>query len=212
MLHGTLHIILRRLACLLVCLAGVEAALWVAGQGRTLRAQEVGGTLVFARIMDGDTIPHMYIPEVVVTRPPTFTSQRQYRAYQRLIRNLKKVYPYAVVARQKLREMDSVYTTLDSEWARKRYSARMEKELSREFEQQLRNLTYSQGKLLLKLIDRETGRTTYEIIKQFRGGTTAAFWQVVARMFGSNLKSTFNPTEEDKLLNELIILYEHGQL
>ena len=108
--------------------------------------------------------------------------------------------------------MDSVYGGLDSRAAKARYASQMERKLNRQFEKQIRNLTYSQGRMLIKLINRETGRTTYDIIKQFRGGLSAGFWQIIAKMFGSDLKSGFDPVEEDRILNELIILYEHGQL
>ncbi|NLI87857.1 MAG: DUF4294 domain-containing protein, partial [Bacteroidales bacterium] len=76
----------------------------------------------------------------------------------------------------------------------------------------LRKFTVSQGKMLMKLIDRETGATSYDLVKELKGGFSATFWQGVARLFGSNLKVKFDPEGEDKLLNELIGLYEKGLL
>lgn len=172
-----------------------------------------GGYLVKGYQISGDSIPYIPIREVVIFRQRIFKNKRDYENYWRLVRNLKKVYPYALVARAKFREIDSVCATLDSEFARRRYVAKVQRELSKEFESQLKELTFSQGRLLFKLIDRETGRTTYEIIRQFRGGLTAMFWQGVATVFSSDLKTKFdNETEENKLINELIIEYEHGQL
>lgn len=165
-----------------------------------------------ARVVDGDTIPMLQIRQVVIATKRRFRNRRDYYAYQRMIRNLKKVYPYAVLARERLKEIDSVHATLPNEMARRAYAHRMEKQLSAEFEDQLRNLTLSQGRMLLKLIDRETGRTTYTIVKYFRGGLMASFWQGVAKMFGSDIRAPFDPEGEDKLLNELVILLEEGML
>lgn len=173
---------------------------------------EFGGMVLPAYIENGDTIPYGHIFEVVIVPRRTFRNERELRAYRRMIANLKKVYPYAQEAKRLLREMDSVYGGLDSRAAKARYASQMERKLNRQFEKQIRNLTYSQGRMLIKLINRETGRTTYDIIKQFRGGLSAGFWQIIAKMFGSDLKSGFDPVEEDRILNELIILYEHGQL
>ena len=183
----------------------------------SLNAQTIplteGGYLVKAYSIGGDSIPYIPIREVVIFRQRVFKNKRDYENYWRLVRNLKKVYPYALIARARFKEMDSVCATLDSDFARRRYVAKVQRELSKEFEGQLKELTFSQGRLLFKLIDRETGRTTYEIIKQFRGGLTAMFWQGVATVFSSDLKTKFdNETEENKLINELIIQYEHGQL
>ena len=183
----------------------------------TVKAQTIplkeGGYLVKSYQIAGDTIPYIPIREVVIFRKRVFKNKRDYENYWKLVRNFKKVYPYALIARKKFKEIDSVCETLDSAFARRRYITKVQRELSKEFEEQLKELTFSQGRLLFKLIDRETGRTTYEIIREFRGGLTAAFWQGIATVFKSDLKSKFdNVTEENKLINELIIEYEHGQL
>lgn len=172
----------------------------------------LGGQLVPCRVEGGDTVACLWIPEVVIVRQRVFKRKRDYYAYQRLIRKIKKVYPYAVAARDTLRRMDSIYAQLDSRLARSRYVRVMNDKLREQFESQLRSLTYSEGRLLMKLIDRETGRSTYEIIKTYKGGLNAAFFQGVARMFGSNLKKRYDPRGKDAMLEELLILYEHGQL
>jgi hypothetical protein len=171
-----------------------------------------GYTILPITVIDGDTLPHALIPQIVVFPTRKFTSNRDFRQYQRLIRNLKIVYPYAVIARVKISEMDAHFRSLDNDLERKAYAKQVEKELRDEFEGQLVELTITQGRLLIKLIDREVGRTSYDIIKEIRGGVSAVFWQAVARIFGSNLKSQFDSASEDKLLNELIILHEHGLL
>lgn len=174
---------------------------------------EIDGFRVLpATVIDGDTIPNVLIPQIVVFPTRKFASKRDYREYQRLVRNLKIVYPYAQIAKYKISEMDAHYRTLKTEKERKAYVKEVEKELRAEFEDQLVKLTISQGRLLIKLIDREVGRTSYDVIRDLRGGVSAVFWQTLARIFGSNLKSEFHALGEDKILNELIILHEHGLL
>jgi len=87
-----------------------------------------------------------------------------------------------------------------------------ERKLIAEFESDIKNLTYSQGQILLKLIDRESGKTSYEILKQFRGSTTAFMWQSVARLFGNNLKSEYDPEKDDKQIESIVCLLENGLL
>lgn len=173
---------------------------------------EPQGMLVPVQVINGDTIPVFQIYDVIIVPKRKFKNRRQYREYQRLIRNLKIVYPYAREAKLILQDMDSAYASTASGIKRRRYSYQKEKELHKQFERQIRNLTYSQGHLLIKLIHRETGRTAYEIIEQFRGKFSAGFWQMIAKLFTSDLKSSFDPEEQDKILEELIVLYEHGQL
>jgi hypothetical protein len=128
------------------------------------------------------------------------------------VRDLKITYPYAVLARQKLEELNAYYVTLNTERERKAYAKLVEEELKAEFEEDLKKLTITQGRLLIKLIDRETGSTSYELVKELRGSFSAFFWQAVARIFGSNLKTQYDPLGEDKLIEEILILIQHGYL
>lgn len=173
-------------------------------------AQE--GMMVPYEVLDNDTVPFFGIRQVLIFPEHKFKSRKQYREYQRMIRNLKIVYPYALQAKVILEQLDSAYASTNSLMAQRKYSYNMEKKLERQFEQQIRNLTYSQGHMLIKLINRETGLTSYDIIKRFRGTLSAGLWQGVARIFSSDLKSTFAPKEEDKILEELVLLYENGLL
>ncbi len=170
------------------------------------------GLLLPCWVENGDTIPYAYIPPVTISTPRRFKRKRDYWSYQRRIRNLKKVYPYAKMARDTLRKMDSVYQSLKSRGAQRRYVQQMNEQLRRQFEKQIRQLTYSQGRMFIKLIDRETGRSTFSIIKQFKGGFTASFFQGVARLFGEDLKARYDPEGEDRILEELIHEYEMGRL
>lgn len=171
-----------------------------------------GYTILPTTVINGDTLPNALIPAVVVFPQRKFKSKAEYRQYLRLIRNIKIVYPYSQIAKAKVNEMETQFRLLKTDKEREQYIKQVEREMRREFEPQLVNLTISQGRLLIKLIDREIGKTSYDLIKELKGGVSAVFWQTIARIFGSNLKTEFNHEGEDKLINELIILYEHGQL
>ncbi len=162
--------------------------------------------------LDGEPLPNWVIPEVVIFPKRKFKNKKDYRQYQRMIRNLKIVYPYATIAKDMLKDMNEQLLQLKTKREKEEFIDQTEKEIRDEFEKQLVKLTISQGKMLIKLIDRETGKTSYELVKELKGSFSAGFWQAVARIFGSNLKSEFDAEGEDKILNELIILYEHKQL
>lgn len=171
-----------------------------------------GYTIPAVVIVNGDPLPNWVIPEIVVFPKRTFNTKKDYRQYQRMIRNLKAVYPYARIAQSKLNEMNYQLQQLKTKREREQFVNQAEKEIRNDFEKKLIGLTVSQGKMLIKLIDRQTGRTSYELLKELKGSFSAGLWQAVARIFGSNLKSEFDEEGEDKILNELIILYEHQQL
>ncbi|NVO12072.1 MAG: DUF4294 domain-containing protein [Bacteroidales bacterium] len=171
-----------------------------------------GLTIPSTRIIDGKLVPNWLIPEIVIFPTRTFKTNKDYRQYQRIIRNIKIVYPYARIAKIKLVEMNEQLQLLTAKRDKEEFINQAEKEIREQFEGQLTQLTVSQGKLLIKLIDRETGKTSYELVRELKGKFSAGFWQAVARIFGSNLKAEFDSEGEDKMLNELIVLYEHNQL
>ncbi len=164
------------------------------------------------RIVKNDTIPHINIKEVAVIPPYRFKNKRHKRRYGKLVRNVKEVLPYARSAGKKINTINSHLATLTNEKEKKTYLNAVEEELFNEFEKPLRQLTYSQGRLLIKLINRETGDTTYDLIKQYKGGVTAFFWQGVARLFGSNLKSEYEADGDDKMIEHIILLIDNGIL
>lgn len=173
-----------------------------------------GGTYTIPSrvVVEGETLENYSIPQVYIFPWPKFSKPRDEAKYRRLIYNLKKVYPYAILARNMLIKMEMEVSQIKTQRERDQYIKDAEKRIRGEFEEPLKKLSISQGRLLLKLIDRETGRTSYSIVKELRGTFSAFFWQSLARLFGSNLKSTFDPEGEDKMLNRLIIMYENGQL
>lgn len=163
-------------------------------------------------VLDGKKVPHSVIRAVQVFPRREFKNKRYARRYGRLVRNLKIVYPYAKLAKQRLYEMEVYMMTLESERGKRKYINRVEEELKEEFEDDLRNMTYTQGRLLIKLIDRETGETTYKWIKELKGSFSAFFWQAIARIFGSNLKTEFDKSGEDRVIDEILILIEMGMI
>ena len=102
--------------------------------------------------------------------------------------------------------------TLKTDKEKRDYIKQVEQEIKDDYEDQLKGLTITQGRILLKLIDRETGETSYDLLKEFKGNINAVFWQTLARIFGNNLKSEFDAEGDDKLINEIVMLIENGQL
>ena len=170
-----------------------------------------GGFLLTGIIIDGDTFPHVKLYKIVIFPERTFKNKRQKRKYNKLAFNVKKVYPYAVTIGNFYREIDQDLAHIPSKRDRKKYVKTKERELRDEFEESLVNLTFSQGRLLIKLVDRQTEHTTFEVVEQFKGEMNAYFWQSLARLFGSNLKTEYNATEEDKMIEEIIAKIENGQ-
>jgi len=180
----------------------------------SLKGQESKDTThairVPATVENGDTIVLGYLNEVNIYSKPVFENKRDARRYWKLVNNLKIVYPYAKLAGIKLKEMNEHFLTLKTENERKVYTKQVENEIRAQFEGQLKELNTTQGLLLIKLIDRETGQTSYALVKELRGAFSAVFWQTLARLFGYNLKTKYDPTGEDKLIEDLLVAIDKG--
>ncbi|MCJ7448441.1 MAG: DUF4294 domain-containing protein [Bacteroidales bacterium] len=165
---------------------------------------------------DGETLPEIEIKEVrVLGRQKGVEGRRtlsHYRKYERLVYNLKRAYPYAMIVRIRLDQVNQDLSEITDEKERRKYIRDFEKDVFGEYEDDMRDMTITQGRLLIKLIDRETQNTSYELIKQYRGGLTAAFWQGIARIFGSNLKDEYDPYGEDLLIELIVQEIETGRL
>ena len=162
-------------------------------------------------VEDGDTI---YIdnirPSKVYSRLPR-QKGKEWRKYYRLVHNFSKAYPYALVARKLVQEADSTIAADKLKWVKRdQYVNKVQKELFDVFEGQMRKMTVSQGALLMKLIDREVGKSSYNIIKDYKNGVAAGFWQGIAKIFGTDLKKPYDPEGEDKLTEELVGIWEAG--
>lgn len=165
-----------------------------------------------AVVIDGDTVLLANIDEVYVFGENKFKNRWEAWKYRRLVKNVKKAYPYAKLAGDILKDVNDHLLTLKTEKERKDYIKQVEDELFTEYEDELKKLTITQGRILIKLIDRETGDTSYNLVKELRGSFSAFFWQAIARVFGSNLKDEFDADGADKMIEEIVILIEAGYL
>ncbi len=170
------------------------------------------GYMVGYKIEGKDTVYHIKMDGVYMFGwDKTRQKGKEWREFYRLVYNFRKTYPYALIAKQKVSVADSILASKKfSARERERFIKQFENDLFKEFEKPLRKMTFSQGRLLLKLIDREIGQSSFYIIKNYRGGTAAGFWQGIARIFGSDLKKPYDKFGEDKLTEELVQMYHRG--
>lgn len=168
--------------------------------------------VVYATMIDGDTIPVIPLHEVSIYSFRPHKSKKEARKTTKLIRNVKKVYPYAKLAGIKLVEYEGILADVEDKKERKKIMKQAEQELDDEFGDDLRDMTFSQGKILIKLIYRETGNSSYDLVAELRGKFRAFFWQAFARIFGFNLKNGYDPEGEDKEIEFIVKMIEAGQL
>jgi len=159
-----------------------------------------------------DTIIERQIKEVWVYPARQFKSPRYEKQYWRLVQRIKKVLPYARTANQLLREYEPEYLRLTNERDKRKLIKEVENQLMAQYKEELKKMSITDGKVLIKLIDRETGKTSFTLIREFRGAFVATFWQGIARLFGNNLKEEFDPYGEDLLIEEIVTLIEIGYL
>ena len=157
-----------------------------------------------------DSLLHITLPEILIYPQTQDMPRKQFRQYTQLELKVKKVYPIAKLAAKKVGEYNKIYLSFKSERERKDYVKNIEKELFAEYEPEIRSMTISQGRILIKLIDRETGKSSFEIIKEFKGGFSAFIWQSVARIFGHNLKSEYDAANEDRMIEYIIWQIDQG--
>jgi hypothetical protein len=157
------------------------------------------GYVVRATIVDGDTLPFITLNDVYITTKMTRKLRKKIQENEKLVRNVRRTMPYAMICRARLDHIDKELANIKGREAQRIYMEKAEKELKEQFEGQLKSLTYSQGKLLIKLIDRETGKTPYKLIKEYRSNFTAIFWQSFASVFGMNLNKTYEVENEQQI-------------
>ena len=156
-------------------------------------------------IVDSDTLPQIQIDEVFIVAPFPFKNKRQRRRYTRLVRDIKKVYPYAQLANKVLKDLEKSLDTITNKRLQKQHIKQADKALKKRYGNELKRLTIRQGRILIKLIDRETGSTSYELIKDLKGGFSAFMWQSLARLFGENLKADYDADGEDKMIEHILL-------
>ncbi len=170
------------------------------------------GHVLQAVVIDGDTVPMVILAEVRVDgrwRPKT---KREEAKYDKLTRNVVKVYPYARITRELLAEYENDLQRIDRENDQELYVKLAEAELRAEFEAEVKDLTMSQGKVLVKLIDRETGRSSYSLVQELKGSFNAVIWQGMAKLFGQDLKAKYDPDGEDLMIEVIVRRIESGEL
>ena len=160
----------------------------------------------------GDSIQYMEMNNVYVFPPVVFENKKQQGAYMRLVKNVKTVLPIAKEAKMIMMETAEYLETLPDAKAREEHLARVEKSIMQEYKPRMKKLTYSQGKLLIKLIYRESHSSGYELIQAFLGPIRAGFWQAFAWAFGASLKKEYDPEGVDRLTERVVLMVEAGQL
>ena len=162
-------------------------------------------------LVDGDSIQYMELSNVYVYPDLTFKSKRQQQSYMRLVKNVKKVLPLAKQVRQIIIETAEFTETLPPS-ERDAHLKRVEQAIVKEYKPQMKKLTFSQGKLLIKLVDRECNSTAYEAMQAFIGPVRSGMWQAFAWMFGASLKKGYEPEGTDRLTERVVLMVEAGQL
>lgn len=191
---------------------GLITALFLALIRMVLHAQEPATRPDTAVVIGNDTLPAVDMRAVVIFPPVKHENRRQSVRYDKLVFNVKKVYPYAKLAGEKLRYYEMALDTIRGEKDRKAYMKQAQKELEAQFGKELREMTFSQGKILIKLVYRETGNSTYEIVQELRGNFTAFMWQTMAVLFGYNLKTGYDPEYSDQAIEQIVLMIEAGAL
>jgi hypothetical protein len=164
-------------------------------------------------IIEGnDTIPVVNLPQIKIEDFGNPEYMQNLQAYYRLRFNVIKVYPYARLAAVKLNEMNLRMTEMKSEREKRKYKRSVEEQVRKDFEETIKKLSINQGNVLIKLLDRETGHTSYELIKQLKGSFNAFFAQGMAKMFGHDLKTEYDPQGEDKAIENIVKQIENGEI
>ena len=170
------------------------------------KAQQGGGIVMFGTVYQGDTIPMQYLDVVTISGYVCPLSEAEKRKYKKLIKNVKVVYPYAKQAGKLLDRYTIVLQQAKNDSQRKKIMKQAEKEIENKFGPSLKKLNRSQGKILIRLIDRETGSDSYALVKELRGSFRAAFYQTLGKLFGYNLRTKYDPenNSEDRIIERII--------
>ncbi len=163
-------------------------------------------------IENGDTLYMAWLHEVWVYPPMRFRNKKQERFYWRTVRDVKKCLPYAKMITKDMEYADRQLALLPDQKARRKWWRSFERQLFRKYEKDFRGMYASQGRMLMLLLDRETDRTSYDLIRQYKGKTAANFWQFVAKLFKNDLKEEYDATDKDRITERVINLVEAGQL
>lgn len=170
------------------------------------------GYMVRVCVYEGDTIPYITLRNVYVYPKMRFKNKKQERYYYKLVRDVKKTLPIAKEIRGIVIETYEYLETLPNEEAKEKHIKAVEKGLKEQYTPRMKKLTFSQGKLLIKLVNRECNQSSYQLVKAFMGPFKAGFYQTFAALFGASLKKEYRPEDEDEMVERVITLVENGQL
>ena len=161
-------------------------------------------------LIGNDTLPHQDLPSVTVFPRKKFNNKRDEQQYWRMVMRVKKVWPYAKEAALLMEKFEKEVPPGSKAKDRRVYVRQAEDELMKKYGETLKKFSITDGRVLIKLIDRETHRVSYDLIHDLKGGVPAVFWQGIARIFGNNLKSRYEPTGEDRMIEQIIQAIEMG--
>ena len=195
----------RLLLCLLLASLGMPAQ-------TAADLQPAGGQYLGIQVQGGDTLLLVRLHDVHVFPQLVFKNKKQEKFYWRTVRDVKKTLPYAKMIVRDMEYADAQLALIQDKKERRKWWRKFEKQLFRKYEKDFRNMTASQGMMLMKLMDRETDRTSYELIKHYRSKASADFWQFVAKLFRNDLTEGYDGTEKDRIIERVITLVEAGQL
>lgn len=181
-----------------------------ASQAQKLKINTLPEGVQIAYLDGKDTVPIVNLQEVFIFPQMRFKNNREQQKYNKLVRDVKRTLPYAKMVYETLIETYEYMETLPDDKARQEHLKRMEKDLFKEYKPELKKLTFSQGKLLIKLIDRECNQSSYNLLKAYLGGFRAGFWNLFAGMFGASLKSEYDPKGKDAMTERVVIMVERG--
>jgi len=179
---------------------------------RPFQSVPSGDPIVWIEKSGKDTMLMVYLNEIYIFPPEKFKNKNQERFYWTTVRDVKLTLPYAKLIASELNKTNKKLITLPDDKERKKYLSQYEKAVLKQYEPSLKKMNINQGKMLLKLIDRECNQSPYELIKAYRGSFTAFFWQGIARVFGSNLKAEYDGNDKDKIVERIIILVEENRI
>ena len=169
-------------------------------------------SVVQAIIIGNDTVPYFVLPTYYCYPPLKFKNKKEEQFYWRTVRDVKVVLPYVRHIRRVMEKTNEALMSMPDKASRDAYMKNFEKRIYKENETKFKDLTLNQGKLIIRLLDRETNNTSYELIKAYRGSFSAGFWQVFALVLGADLKTKYGTKEEDTVIERVIVLVEAGQL
>ena len=199
--------------CLCVARVAAQTDQRVAADAAKLTDPKFEPLVKVGKVMEGaDSIQYMEMSNVYVYPELVFQNKKQQQSYLRLVKNVKTVLPIAKEVRAVLIETAEYLETLPTEEEKNAHIKRVEKSIMAQYKPRMKKLTYSQGKLLIKLVDRECNSSAYEMIKAFFGPIRSGFYQAFAWIYGASLRKEYDPEGTDKLTERVVLMVEAGQL